>query len=50
VNAIQMELACRGYMAEPETLTPDTWPTRYDERYAAPLRVVLRSVLESFLS
>jgi len=49
VNAIQMELACRGYMAEPENPTPENWPTSYDAHYAAPLRAVLKSILESLL-
>jgi N-formylglutamate deformylase len=27
VHAIQMELACRGYMDEPDMPTPENWPT-----------------------
>ena len=49
VNAIQMELACRGYMLEPAMATTENWPTNYDADYAAPMRKVLRSVLESFV-
>ena len=31
MHAIQMELACRGYMDEPAgALTPGTWPTPFD--------------------
>src|SRR5215212_4725837 len=36
VHAIQMELACRGYMREPEgPVRPRSWPTSYDSAYAA---------------
>ena len=45
VHAIQMELACRGYMREPPSLTADTWPTPYDPQFAAPMAGVLREVL-----
>ncbi len=51
VHAIQMELACRGYTADPtERPTPDTWPTPYDPDLAAPMRETLRSVLQSCLA
>ncbi len=46
VHAIQMELACRGYMEEPEAVSAENWPTQYDEKTAAPLRQTLRQVLE----
>jgi len=49
VHAIQMELACRGYMAEPDALTPDNWPSPYDENSARPLRKILHRILESAL-
>ncbi len=49
VHAIQMELACRGYMAEPDELTPANWPSPYDENFAQPLRVILHRILESAL-
>jgi N-formylglutamate deformylase len=46
VHALQMELACRGYMEEkPGPVGPDDWPPPYDERYAAPMRKALRAVL-----
>ena len=42
VHAIQMELACRGYMADPpEPPTPETWPAPYDADRAAPMRGAL---------
>ena len=51
VHALQMELACRGYLPEvPGPVHADSWPPPYDPTYAAPLREVLRRVLESCLS
>lgn len=50
VHAIQMELACRGYMSEPQaSVSPDNWPTLYDDSVAAPLRAVLRRILQTCL-
>lgn len=49
LHAIQMELACRGYMAEPDELTPANWPSPYDENFARPLRKILQRILESAL-
>jgi N-formylglutamate deformylase len=46
VHALQMELACRGYLREPAgELGPENWPCPYDEAFAAPLRAVLERVL-----
>lgn len=45
VHALQVELACRGYMSEPGDVNPGNWPTPYDEELAAPLRVVLERIL-----
>ena len=46
VHALQMELACRGYLREPSgALGPENWPCPYDEAFAAPLRAVLEQVL-----
>jgi len=51
IHAIQMELACRGYMDEPiGPVTEDTWPTAYDEARAAPMRAVLARILEACLT
>jgi formiminoglutamase len=48
VHAIQMELACRGYMAEPlGPVTPNDWPAPYDPAYAAPMRAALTRLLEA---
>ena len=50
VHAIQMELACRGYMDEPETpFTPDTWPTPFDTTRARPMADTLTAVLKACL-
>jgi formiminoglutamase len=45
VHAVQMELACRGYMTEPDAVNPGNWPTAYDAAKAEPLRVVLERIL-----
>jgi formiminoglutamase len=50
VHAIQMELAMRGYMAEPDVPTPGTWPTPLDPDTAAPLRAVLVRILNACLA
>jgi N-formylglutamate deformylase len=50
IHAIQMELACRGYMREPEVAcTPETWPSEYDEARAARMRELLMRVVEACL-
>ncbi|SEP62442.1 formiminoglutamase [Faunimonas pinastri] len=50
IHAIQMELACRGYMPEkPGPVSEDAWPTAYDEAYAAPMRDVLTRILHACL-
>jgi len=46
VHAVQMELACRGYLREPVgEVTPANWPVDYDSGFAAPMRVVLERIL-----
>jgi formiminoglutamase len=50
IHAIQMELSCRGYLREPVgTPSPETWPTPYDPDFAAPMRGVLKQILEACL-
>jgi formiminoglutamase len=49
VHAIQMEIACRGYIREPEIPSPDNWPPAYDEIFAAPLQQRLKIIIESLL-
>ncbi|MBB4039420.1 formiminoglutamase [Microvirga flocculans] len=51
VHAVQMELACRGYMREPlGPVAKDAWPEAYDEDYAAPMRAALSLVLQTCLT
>jgi N-formylglutamate deformylase len=51
VHALQMELACRGYLREPTgELAPQSWPCPYDEAFAAPLRAVLERVLAACIT
>jgi formiminoglutamase len=50
VHAIQMELACRGYIDEPAVPTPENWPTPFDEARAAPLAAVLSEILNACLA
>ena len=46
VHALQMELACRGYLREPTgEVDVANWPPPWDEGFAAPMRAVLEQVL-----
>lgn len=47
VNAIQMELACRGYMQEPAIPDATNWPTALDT--SPRILPVLQEIIESFL-
>jgi len=47
VHAIQMELAMRGYMAEPKVPTPENWPTPFD---GASLQPTLTRILKACLA
>lgn len=47
VHAVQMELACRGYLDEPSTPDIANWPPPYDAGRAAPLRELLERVLRA---
>jgi formiminoglutamase len=49
VHAIQMELACRGYIDEPGTPDEANWPTPWDPARAAPLETHLRHILAACL-
>ena len=49
VEAIQLELACRAYMVEPDRPSPDNWPQPIDAARAAVTRATLRKVLETVL-
>ena len=51
LHALQMELACRGYLEEPAgELTADNWPAPYDPTRAGTLRATLALVLATCLS
>ncbi len=50
VHAVQMELACRGYIDEPPELTPDNWPTPFHAPRATPLQAALTDVLKACLA
>jgi len=45
IHAIQMELACRGYMDEPAEPAPSNWPPQYDPARAVSMRAALKHVL-----
>jgi N-formylglutamate deformylase len=50
IHAVQMELACRGYMREPQgPVTNANWPSAYDRSNAAPMRAVLTRILQACL-
>jgi formiminoglutamase len=50
IHAMQMELACRGYMHEPDAPDEANWPALFDDDYAAPmqktLEIILRTAIE----
>jgi N-formylglutamate deformylase len=50
VEAVQMELGCRGYMVEPETVGPSNWPSALEPARANPTRRTLKSVLGAILA
>lgn len=50
VHAIQMELACRGYLAEPDEMTPASWPTPFSDEVAAPMRAALADILKACIA
>ncbi len=50
VHAVQLELACRGYLREPtEMPTPANWPVPWDEAVSEPMRVILERLLRACL-
>ncbi len=48
VHCLQMELACRGYMDEPELPTPESWPTPWNPN-RAPILPTLQTILAACL-
>jgi formiminoglutamase len=49
VEAVQLELACRAYMHEPERPTSANWPTPIDETRATPTRATIKRMIETML-
>jgi N-formylglutamate deformylase len=49
IEALQMELACRAYLAEPDRPTTQNWPTPIDEPRARSTRATLKRVMEAIL-
>ncbi len=50
VHAVQMELACRGYLAEPAAAPgADNWPAPWDAAAASAMQAVLMRVLQACL-
>ena len=50
VHALQMELACRSYIREPEAVSEANWPPPYDPAYAEPTRALLSQILDAALA
>lgn len=51
VHAVQMELACRGYLKESSgPVNEKDWPVPYDAAFAAPMRAALGEVLNACLA
>nr|WP_047165554.1 N-formylglutamate deformylase [Sphingomonas sp. Y57] len=50
VHAIQMELAMRGYLDEPDAVDETNWPPAFDVARAAPLQSVLSDILKACLA
>ncbi len=51
VHAVQMELACRGYLHEPaDGVSTANWPCPWDKGVAAPMRAVLERVLAACIA
>ena len=50
IHAVQMELACRGYMDEPAVPDEASWPSPYSDARASRIREALAAVLEACLA
>jgi N-formylglutamate deformylase len=50
IHALQMELAFRSFVAEPELPDERNWPPAYDQQRAAALRTTLADVLQDCLT
>jgi N-formylglutamate deformylase len=50
VHALQLELSCRAYLAEPEQPDASNWPPAFEAARAAPLQQLLAQVLQACLA
>ena len=50
VEAVQMELACRAYMREPDAIDSANWPAPIDEDRAAATRATLNKIFDTLLA
>ncbi|WP_150287027.1 N-formylglutamate deformylase [Rhabdaerophilum calidifontis] len=51
LHAVQMELACRGYMPErPGPVAEADWPPPFDPAHAAPVRAVLAGIFQTCIA
>jgi N-formylglutamate deformylase len=49
-HAIQMELAIRGYLDEPNAIDETNWPPPFDPAFAGPLQSTLSTILKACLA
>jgi N-formylglutamate deformylase len=50
IDAVQMELACRGYMREPDAVDSTNWPAPLDRDRAAATRATLAKIFDTLLA
>ena len=50
VHAVQMELACRGYMEEPPEVSQASWPPHFSTRGSESLKIVISEVMDACLA
>jgi formiminoglutamase len=50
IHAIQLELAMRGYIDEPHTVSPENWPKPYDPERAGLMREALSQILQTCIA
>jgi len=50
IHSVQMELAMRGYLHEPQEVNKNNWPAPLDDLLAARLRVALRDVFDACIA
>lgn len=50
VHTLQMELACRSYLQEPDVPDEANWPALFEPERAAPLQALLKQILQACLA